>query len=119
MRKFFRSIFSFFFKQEEKQEEIKDSLVELSEKEITSPKLNELEIQKQKAIELCDGCENEVFVLKLFGEDVDYAPSLHQLIVRNKLPKTSTYSFWNNKQHLNAGELSGLLMNKYDIVKLS
>lgn len=78
-----------------------------------------LEAQKAKAIAECDGCENEVFVLRFNNEDVDYAKSLNQLIVRNKLPKNKTYAFWNNKQQLNANDKAGLLLNQYDIVKLA
>lgn len=132
MRKILRAIWEFFFPTEKDVDEANstrcqsanDTCCGLDEdcnkKENDAPsRVDLLEEAKRKAIEACDGCEDEVYVLKFMGEDVDYAKSLNQLIIRNRLPKTNTYAFWNNKQNLNPGDKAGLLLNKYDIVKLA
>jgi len=129
MKQFFRTIWEFFFGKsidldepcsDENCCEDKDYCKEkIYDKEIKLPLVTSLEEQKAKAISECDGCEDEVFVLRFNNEDVDYARSLNQLIIRNKLPKTSTYAFWNNKQNLSPNDKAGLLANKYDIIKLA
>ena len=87
---------------------------------ISYPFILELEKQKAKAIEACDGCVNEVLILRLNGEDVGYYKSINQLCDKNGFKKkSSVYHYWKNKQALNKGEMPGLLFGKYDISYMS
>lgn len=84
------------------------------------PLTTKLNLEKDEAIKACDGCENEVLVLRLAGEDIGYYKSINQLCNKNRFKKkTSVYRYWNNKQNLNKGDQAGLLFGKYEIVKLS
>jgi len=80
--------------------------------------LQELDLEKAKlqAISKCDGCEDEVFVLKLDGKEIDYAANLNQLADRNGLNKVTLYRHWNKKQ-ANKLQRTELYKWKYEITK--
>lgn len=72
----------------------------------------ELDKEKYRAIAKCKGCEEEVFVLKLAGEEIGYYPNLNRLAVENKFKTSSVYYYHHTKP------LGKLYLGKYEIVNL-
>ncbi len=72
----------------------------------------ELDKEKYRAIAKCKGCEEEVFVLKLAGEELGYYPNLNRLAVENRFRSSSVYHYWHTKP------LGKLYLGKYEIVNL-
>lgn len=93
-----------------KEEEVKTNV---SQTELDD-ELAHLELDKEKyrAITKCKGCVEEVFVLKLAGEDIGYYPNLNRLAIENKFKTSSVYYYWHTKP------LGKLYLGKYEIVNL-
>lgn len=73
-----------------------------------------LEVQKQEAILQCEGCKDEVFVLKKNGQDIGYYSNLNKLAVKNKFYAKSVYRYWKIYQ-----PLGRKFKEIYDITKLN
>lgn len=133
MKNIFLGIWRFFFplnnstcdKNQECNTECEDSSTCCKDKQtddnavISYPLVNELEEQKKKAIAACDGCEDEVLVLKLNGEDVGYYKNINDLYDKNKFregSKSTVYRYWRRKQDSTSN--TELLFNKFEITKL-
>lgn len=57
-----------------------------------------LQIEKYKALSNCEGCEEEVFVLKAFGAEKGYYSNLSELAIKNKLLPGSVRNYWRKNQ---------------------
>jgi hypothetical protein len=132
MKQFFLGIWRFFFplnnacdKNHECNTECEDreacecsKSTEVTDETVNSyPLVIELEEQKRKAIEACDGCEDEVLVLKYGGEEIGYYKSINDLYDKNLFPgsKSTVYRYWREKQK---STNTKLLFNKFEITKL-
>lgn len=63
----------------------------------TSDAYKEIELEKQRyqAIAACDGCEEEVFVLRENGKEIGYYCNLNQLALKNSFHPGSIYNYYN------------------------
>lgn len=75
-----------------------------------SLKLNSM---RNQAIIKCNGCTDEVFVLKENGEDIGYYPNLNDLAIKNGFHSSSVYRYWRTKVS------DKRFLKKYEIVNLS
>lgn len=72
-----------------------------------------LKTEMYKAINECEGCTEEVFVLKQNGVEIGYYSNLNKLATANKFPPATVYRHWKNK-------IDGDLFKvDYEIIKLT
>jgi len=68
-----------------------------------------LEEIKRKAIEECDGCKDEVFVLRKNGEDIAYGSNINKIARITNIRRTSLYRAYNKQNGI---------YKEYEITKL-
>lgn len=91
----------------------KEIKIDINQTELDLAMANlELDKEKYRAITKCKGCEEEVFVLKLAGEEIGYYPNLNRLAIENKFKVSSVYHYHHTKP------LGKLYLGKYEIVNM-
>lgn len=73
-----------------------DKIIEEDNKELEE--YSRLQIEKYKALSNCEGCEEEVFVLKIYGIEKGYYSSLSELAIKNQLIPGSVRNYWRKNQ---------------------
>lgn len=73
-----------------------DKIIKEDNKELEE--YSKLQIEKYKALSNCEGCEEEVFVLKIDNVEIGYYSSLSDLAIRNQLLPGSVRNYWRKNQ---------------------
>lgn len=84
------------FDQLEHIDELHNKEVEKDNNELEE--YSRLQIEKYKALSNCEGCEEEVFVLKIDNVEIGYYSSLSDLAIKNKLLPGSVRNYWRKNQ---------------------
>lgn len=73
-----------------------DKIIKEDNKELEE--YSKLQIEKYKALSNCEGCEEEVFVLKIDNVEIGYYSSLSDLAIKNQLLPGSVRNYWRKNQ---------------------